>query len=152
MKKQNFIIIGALFLLSACGSKTYTMEWNAANGSRADGTVRLVAETHTNRRYAPATAQADALATKRCQVWGYNSAEAFGGSTRVCISSNAKQCLIWENTRVYQCTGTGTGLNSPAAQTPAPVVININNENNHSKTETETNTSGERSLQPIKKR
>lgn len=124
--KYKLGLWATLFLLAACGSRVHVMEWNASGGSRADGTVKLVAETRTGWRYLPSTNQADALAANRCKAWGYRGAEAFGGSTRSCISSNVKGCLIWENTRVYQCTGSGSVGQNNHAQ---PVVVNMYNNN-----------------------
>ncbi|HEY1270105.1 MAG TPA: YecR family lipoprotein [Candidatus Binatia bacterium] len=82
-------------------------QWTATGGSRSDGIVKLSYEYRAFERPQTDQQQGLELAIKRCGVWGYTGAEAFGGQTRACNNTASGTCNSWLVTREYQCTGTG---------------------------------------------
>lgn len=94
-------------LLASCA--TVDKEWIATGGSRADGVVRLSFETHAFEKAQLDESQGVATAASRCKVWGYNGAEAFGGSTKNCQRRSAfGDCTQWMVTKEYQCLNPGS--------------------------------------------
>ncbi|NVK43900.1 MAG: hypothetical protein HWE39_21875 [Oceanospirillaceae bacterium] len=103
------LVISGLTTVLMCGCATQK-DWSATGGSRADGTVRLSYEVGEFENAQVNESQAVSLATKRCQVWGYHGAEAFGGVTRQCNQFGGfGGCANWMVTKEYQCLGTGDG-------------------------------------------
>ncbi len=106
---KPYLLIVVCFL-TGCGVRSVRMpEWQAIDGSHADGTVTLAYEQNFRSRLIPRIGQDNEVAKTRCRVWGYNSAEAFGGSTRSCVATPARAnakvpCLIWRFEKRYQCT------------------------------------------------
>ena len=75
----------------------------SVGGSKADGTIVMGASvggfSHVD------WSGAEAEASKKCQAWGYSSAESFSGagvSTR-CAVQGVWGCAQYEATRTYQC-------------------------------------------------
>ena len=72
-------------------------------GSRADGTVTVAYEygpfaiPEVNRE------EMYRQAKERCQRWGYQEAERFGGGTRQCIRPDGSACWLWRVSIQYQC-------------------------------------------------
>ncbi len=106
MKRVVIFTIGLSTLLSSgCAVQK---NWAATGGSRSDGTIRLSYEVGEFEQANLSERQAVLLATKRCRVWGYKGAEAFGGVTRQCNRFGGfNGCANWTVTKEYQCTGTG---------------------------------------------
>lgn len=93
-------------IMVGLGGCATTKEWAATGGSRADGTVMLAYE-HSNFEMPTVNEeQGLALAVTRCKSWGYEGAEAFGGTTKKCTSpAYGGGCNFWQVTKQYQCTG-----------------------------------------------
>lgn len=100
--KKITVIIGIL-LLSGCAVKK---EMTPIGGSKADGTVRLGYTFGQFEKPVVDLQQGAQLAAKKCQVWGYNGAEAFGGQQSQCMQSDAYGGCVMTNVSIeYQCTG-----------------------------------------------
>lgn len=72
-------------------------------GSKADGIVELSYEHGSMQSVTLNKEEALVKARERCQSWGYEDAEAFGGQKRQCQSGNAYGCNRWFVTLTYQC-------------------------------------------------
>ena len=101
MKKGMFLLIGAL-LLSGCAVKK---EMTAIGGSKADGTVKMGYSYGMFEMPSVDVNQAADAAAKRCKVWGYEGAEAFGGQTSECVQASSSGCAKTEVSVEYQCVG-----------------------------------------------
>lgn len=99
MKKIIFITLMVLTLSSCATHK----DWSATGGSKSDGTIKLSYQVGLFETAEVSEQQAVTLATKRCSAWGYTSAEAFGGVTKVCNSQSSSGCNSWIVTKEYQC-------------------------------------------------
>lgn len=79
-------------------------------GSRADATVDMSFEFGQFQKPVIEWNQAAVDAAKRCAVWGYTGAEAFGGQKNQCLQFGGVGggCARMGVTMTYQCTGTGT--------------------------------------------
>ena len=76
------------------------------SGSRADAVVRLSYEYGDFEIPQVDEQQAIELAKRKCNVWGYAGAEAFGGTSSVCDSRDKTgSCHHRIVTKEYQCTG-----------------------------------------------
>lgn len=104
---MKFSIVLLLFALSsACAVKK---ELVPTGGSRADGIVRLSYTTKLFESPVIDMRQGISAATARCKLWGYQSAEPFGGSNSVCNQYSMGDCVSWMVTMEYQClTGAGS--------------------------------------------
>jgi hypothetical protein len=80
----------------------------AVGGSKSDATVKMAA------RYVPGVhdsadwTTANAEASERCQVWGYERAEPFGSEFERCSVQTGgifSTCVEMIATRSYQCVG-----------------------------------------------
>lgn len=101
---MRFLVIVSLVVLLLSGCAT-TKHWSATGGSRADGVVRLSYEHGEFEQPQLSEAEAVDLAIKRCKIWGYSGAEAFGGVTRQCnMFGGFGGCANWIVTKEYQCT------------------------------------------------
>lgn len=123
---KPYLLIAVCFL-AGCGltNSIRVPEWQAIDGSRADGTVTLSYEQSSSLQLAPRKGQDNEIARTRCRVWGYTSAEPFGGATRKCIATNQKgSCTIWQFEKRYQCTN-HTSDKTPSATTQQPIQNNI---------------------------
>ena len=106
MKNKHILLtIIATVVLSAC--QTANPNWVAVGGSRADGTVKIAYEQPEMSQASPSMDAGKRLAAQRCQRWGYQDAEAFGGATRRCIRSPGfwTNCMTYQITFEYQCIG-----------------------------------------------
>ena len=130
IKLKPYLLIAVCFL-AGCGAHSVRLpEWQAIDGSRADGTVTLSYEQNFRSRLTPRTGQDNEVAKTRCRVWGYTSAEPFGGSTRSCVATpvraNAKvSCLIWRYEKRYQCTNHASDKIQHAPMQQQPIQNNI---------------------------
>ena len=96
------IILAVAAAMSGCAvQKTLT----PVGGSRADGVVRLAFTYGMFENPKVNGQQAHDAAQARCEAWGYDDAEAFGGSTTQCINGTYQGCNAWQVTVEYQCTG-----------------------------------------------
>ncbi|EKX9690830.1 hypothetical protein I9Y19_005284 [Citrobacter freundii] len=102
MKKTIAVTLIA-FALSGCAVQK---EMVPVGGSKADGTVRM-GYTHGAFEVPKVNMlKAQDLAAKRCQIWGYTSAEPFGGQTTTCSQTDGfGGCNITNVFVDYQCTG-----------------------------------------------
>ena len=96
------IVVAIAASMSACTvAKTLT----PTGGSRSDGTVKLSYQYGAFEQPKIDMQQGQQAATARCQAWGYEGAEAFGGSTEQCQQSNAYGCVSALVTVEFQCIG-----------------------------------------------
>ncbi|SHN56261.1 YecR family lipoprotein [Desulfovibrio litoralis] len=72
MKKILCLLPVFMLMLSSCAVKK---DWAATGGSRADATVRLSYSYGGFEQPVVDEAQALAVATQRCQSWGYTGAD-----------------------------------------------------------------------------
>jgi hypothetical protein len=98
---KRLFIVGVAIVLTACATNK---DWAATGGSKSDGVVRLSYELAELETPILNEKQAIDLATKRCQSWGYKGAEAFGGTTRQCVTRGGLGCALMQVTKEYQCT------------------------------------------------
>ena len=108
----------ACFALIGC-AKTVQKEWVAHDGSKADGTVKLALTWNPNLEKPQAQLeQAQHVATKKCQAWGYAGAEAFGSVVSRCIQPRftgfGTTCDKVLAEMTFQCVG---DINTPASTT-----------------------------------
>ena len=99
---KKVILLGAA-VAAVAGCATVS-QMTATGGSRSDGIVRLSFEAGMFDKVAIDERTALDTARRRCSVWGYNDAEAFGGITRQCQAMGSMGCLRWFVTKEYQCT------------------------------------------------
>lgn len=87
MKGITIFLLFSLVSITLIGcAKTVQKEWFAHDGSKADGTVKLALTWNPNLEQPQAQKeQAQNVATKKCQAWGYAGAEAFGSIVSRCI-------------------------------------------------------------------
>lgn len=121
MRIKLLISNGLFSLLAACAEmeppKTYNLSWEAIDGSHANGTMKVSARGRSNISYYWNYQQANNIAIQRCRSWNYQSAEAFGRTTKQCVSVyRDNSCAVWEYTRSYQCTTRMENKNSPTNQ------------------------------------
>ncbi len=98
------------FVLAAfSGGCAVKKDWVATGGSRAGGTIKLSYEHGELESPQLDEQQAIRLAVQRCQAWGYDRAEAFGGTIKSCNSfavyDGSGGCSRWLVTKEYQCIG-----------------------------------------------
>ena len=98
-------LISAILATALLGGCATPMKMVPTGGSRADGTVKLSYDYGTFQVPQIDPAQGIKDATGRCQAWGYTGAEAFGGSTTMCIDSSMGSCNRYRATVEFQCTG-----------------------------------------------
>jgi len=100
MKTLTLVSTIVLVAISGCATQK---DWSAAGGSKSDGTVRLSYQMGLFESPKVSEQQAISLATKRCSVWGYSSAEAFGAEVKSCNNQASNGCNSWLITKEYQC-------------------------------------------------
>lgn len=102
MYKLLIVVIVAL-AVSGCAVKK---QYGASGGSKSDGTVKM---SYIYGAFeVPEVNETQALqkAIKRCQVWGYKSAEAFEFTNKQCQSRDGYGgCNSWLVTKEFQCNG-----------------------------------------------
>jgi hypothetical protein len=75
-------------------------------GSRSDGIIELSYEYGSFDTVEIDWGLALQTAKERCQAWGYENAEAFGGTISQCQSYGSYgSCERWFVTAKYQCLG-----------------------------------------------
>ena len=95
-------IIG-ISVLSGC---TSVKTLQATGGSRSDGVIELSYQYGMFEKPQVQWEQGLITATSRCEAWGYQGAEAFGGTTSQCQAYNGYgNCVRQHVTAKYQCLG-----------------------------------------------
>ena len=93
----------SLIFLSGCAAVT---DMAATGGSRADGTVEMSYQYNDFQPVKIDHQKALQSATRRCQSWGYKSAESFDNGLKTCVSPAAfGGCNAYRVTVQYQCLG-----------------------------------------------
>lgn len=111
MKRITIFLFLSLVSIALIGcAKTVQKEWFAHDGSKADGTVKLALTWNPNLEKPQAQQeQAQHVATKKCQAWGYAGAEAFGSIVSRCIQSRytgfGTTCDEMLAEMTFQCVG-----------------------------------------------
>ncbi|MFP4696729.1 YecR family lipoprotein [Thiohalospira sp.] len=101
MKFPSILLcIISLTILAGCA----TVKPQPTGGSRSDGTVELSYQDSSMVKTKVDMSEARSNARERCQSWGYDDAEPFGGEKRQCQSSGPYGCDSWTVTLTYQCT------------------------------------------------
>ncbi|MCR5256687.1 MAG: YecR-like lipofamily protein [Desulfovibrio sp.] len=120
--KKIFIVSIICVLLCLClfgCAKKVTKEWFAETGSRSDASVKM-AYTYNPQTEIPIVAenQAIVIANKKCQAWGYERAEAFGGVVSRCTQMGpvfgGVGCVQMVVEADFQCLG------KPSSSVPTP--------------------------------
>jgi hypothetical protein len=104
MRFKHFAVILfvlSIAFLSGCATQKH---WTATGGSRSDGIIKLSYEYGLFEKPDITLSQGSSLAKNRCASWGYNNAEAFGGTIKQCTSYGSYGCERWLVTAEYQCT------------------------------------------------
>lgn len=101
MKKVLFIIM-AIITITGC---TVKKDMYAMGGSKADGTIRMGYTYGELEKPKVDMKQGGALAAQKCKIWGYDSAEPFGGVVEQCTTISFGGCETMTAYVEYQCTG-----------------------------------------------
>lgn len=108
MKKKIFIILGMTILLLSSCSRTIDKYLQIVDGSKSDGTLTMIYEYPLHWRWIKYNIRWDdakVSAIKKCQSWGYSSAEFFDAGLTQCISFDMYgNCIMWRVTYKCQCT------------------------------------------------
>ncbi|MGY1459806.1 YecR family lipoprotein [Luteimonas sp. A534] len=108
----------ALAGLAAC---TSTSSLAVAEGDGA-GTVLVSYETSDLATPALSLAQANHLATRRCERMGYSYTELAVNVTQECASTEGNgACSSWQVQNAYQCAGNHVATPELPAAAPAPL-------------------------------
>ena len=110
-KDVRTLLLTSVMLLSGCVSEQ-ALNWSATGGSRADATVELGYQYNpTVTKPVLQQSQADTMAAKRCEAWGYADAEPFGIARNQCQQTGLGiyngACIDMWVTLQYQCLGRG---------------------------------------------
>lgn len=95
-----FLVLG----LIGCAT-TKVMQWQATGGSRADGVVELSYQYGWLDVPQVDDYAGELLAQQRCESWGYEGAEAFGGQVSTCVQPGGSVCHSMLVTKQFQCLG-----------------------------------------------
>lgn len=107
--KKVLLSFLAIAILSGCSVQK---EMYPVGGSKADGTITMAYEYTPMQSPKVDLEQAAQSASKKCQIWGYDAAEAFGGKLTRCSSPSALGgCERTEVSIQYQCVGGKASLN-----------------------------------------
>jgi hypothetical protein len=112
MKNTLTLLLSAMVLLAGCATKR---DFYAMSGSRADGTVDMAYDISGPFDQPVVNMnQAASIAAQKCAVWGYRSAEPFGGQSERCNQRNGfGKCISGQMVIQFQCLGDlGTPSNS----------------------------------------
>lgn len=101
--KSSAICLVTVLLLTGCATAMVPV---ATGGSRSDGTIVMSYEYGAFQSPQIDWQRVQTDAGGRCAAWGYESAEAFGGTTRHCISPDGfGGCNRYRVDMQYQCMG-----------------------------------------------
>jgi hypothetical protein len=102
-------ILLAVLMCAVLPSCTAIKYPQATGGSRADGIIKMSYQVGPWEKPDVQWGDAQQTSTARCKVWGYKSAEMFGGATTQCQAANGYgDCVSTLVTVEYQCTGAPT--------------------------------------------
>ena len=99
---KKVIAAGAFFALAACATVS---QMTPTGGSKADAIVEMSFEYGMFDKVKLDPTSAMTQAKQRCEVWGYESAEPFGGVVKQCQAMSGYGCARWFATMKFQCTG-----------------------------------------------
>lgn len=102
--KKILCFIAVLTVIAGCASIVHK-DWGVVSGSKADGVVKLAYEYGEMEKPITDMIQAQKIATKRCQAWGYKSAEPFDAAMTSCVYGPGVwgSCAQFRVTADYQC-------------------------------------------------
>ena len=111
MKKAIlFVCLICVTSLSACapidfesGTSKRTVPWVATDGSKSGATIKMECSYDELLETPNELYEAQNIAMQKCQAWGYDQAEPFGGITTKCLSLD---CHYKKAEIIYQCLGT----------------------------------------------
>ena len=119
---RKLVLLGILVLAFSLGAgcavqKPAPKNWIPVGGSKADATVKM-AYTWNPFLEKPIVQeqQAIALASQKCQTWGYERAEPFGGAISQCSAFSGGHCIQMTAIAEFQCVG---GTTMTTTQPPA---------------------------------
>ncbi|WP_318386133.1 YecR family lipoprotein [Enterobacter sp.] len=101
MKKMLICALGSL-LLSGCAVHK---QMTPMGGSKADGTIKMGYSYNSREAVIVDMQQASVVAARKCKLWGYEGAEAFGGQTKKCAARSVRGCERVDVFVEFQCTG-----------------------------------------------
>ncbi|MBP5075939.1 YecR family lipoprotein [Pseudomonas chlororaphis] len=90
----------ATLVLAGCATPK---QWEATGGSKTDGVVQISYEQGQFENGQSDAAQGLAVATARCQVWGFKHAEQSGSEKSVCRTMGQYNCLQTTVTQDFLC-------------------------------------------------
>ncbi|MCY1393922.1 YecR-like lipoprotein [compost metagenome] len=117
------LALAASVAVTGCATKK---DFYATGGSRADGTVDMAYDFAQFEQPVVDVNQAHNIAKSKCQVWGYQEAEAFGGKQQHCNQFNGYgTCVAGQVVIKYQCIGDlGTASTAGRAASQANATAN----------------------------
>ena len=105
MKAIKFITLSFVTAIVFTGCAVVKVP-QATGGSKSDGVIEMSFDYGLFEKPQVDWNQALVTAKHRCEAWGYQEAEAFGGATNKCEAYNAYgNCVHVLVTMKYQCTG-----------------------------------------------
>ena len=99
---KKIIMLAATLALSGCAVHK---EMTAMGGSKADGTIKMGYSYGMFEAPKVDMNQSASLAAQKCKIWGYESAEPFGGQVSHCSQPTSSGCAQTDVYIEYQCTG-----------------------------------------------
>ncbi len=119
VRMRRFALLGILALAFAVGAgcalqKPIHKDWVPVGGSKSDATVKL-AYSWVPAKEIPQVSQNQAaiLATSKCQTWGYEKAEPFGGVLTNMTGYDVSGWPQMTATQEFQCVGGTTMTATP---------------------------------------
>lgn len=105
---KKIIMLAVVLALSGCAVQKQMI---AMGGSKADGTIKMGYSYGMFEVPKVDMTQAAALAAQKCKIWGYESAEPFGGQISNCSRPTSSGCAQTDVYIEYQCIGSKTAQN-----------------------------------------
>ena len=99
---KSLVFVAMVLAVAACARNKQLVP---TGGSRADGTVTLSYEYGGFEKPQVDMQQGIAAARARCQAWGYQDAEPFGGQTEKCQRMTEYGCVRALVNVNFQCVG-----------------------------------------------
>jgi hypothetical protein len=103
MSRSTRLVILLVFTAALAGCAT-SQPWTVSGGEKHEGLVRVSYEFAEFHEPAVSEQQAEQIALKRCEGWGYDDAEPIAGQLRQCSNMEDGNCDLWKVTREFQCT------------------------------------------------
>jgi hypothetical protein len=97
-------LVSILALTATFAGCATNQPWAVSGGEKAEGLVRVSYEFPEFHEPAVSEQQAEQIALKRCEGWGYDDAEPIAGQLRQCSNMDDGNCDLWKVTREFQCT------------------------------------------------